>query len=530
MKSKILSFLFTPKILALIIILLTLPALLINLGLVPMIDDEGIRALVAYEMKLRSNLIVPTLGGEFYFNKPPVYNWILLGFFELTRSFSYFVVRIPTVVFVYIYAFTIFLVSGKIFGRRAGFIHALAFLTCGRILFYDSFRGLIDTSFSWLVYLSFMAIYFYSEKGKYLKSFVFAYMLTALAFLMKGLPALVFLGITLIVWFAAERKFKKLFAWQHFTGIFLFLLITGGYYYLYYRHNPGEIGTLFKTLVNESTKKSAIGFNGARTLIHLTTFPFEIIFHFVPWTLLVVYMFRKGSLKQLWNNKFLRFCMLTFAGNIVVYWLSPDTFPRYLFMLMPLLFAIFIQLHFIHQGENTIHFRIVKNILFSLVIVAALTEAVFPFISQTRNVPLAWLKSAILIVPLAGIAFYFNAKKEYIPEMLIITLLITRIGFNWFIQPARYAESEFATFKNDTRQVCKIAQGQALYYNVPDLKHPLMYELTVARNRILSFEQPGNRYGLFIIDKNDTSLIAKGEKLMDIHLYKNKVQYVLVKF
>ena len=56
-------------------IFLLLPALLINLGILTFIDDEGIRSLVALEMKLSGNYITPTLNGEFYYNKPPLYNW-----------------------------------------------------------------------------------------------------------------------------------------------------------------------------------------------------------------------------------------------------------------------------------------------------------------------------------------------------------------------------------------------------------------------------------------------------------------------
>lgn len=530
MISQISTFIFRPKVLALIIILITIPALFINLGLVPLIDDEGIRALVSYEMKLRHNLIVPTLGGEFYFNKPPVYNWILLGFFELTKNLSYFVIRIPTVIFVYIYSFTIFLISSKIFGKRAAFIHALAFLTCGRILFYDSFRGLIDTSFSWIVYLSFMSVYFYCEKEKYLKAFAFAYILTAIAFLMKGLPAIVFLGITLVVWLAATKKLKMLFRWQHFAGIVFFLLITGAYYALYYKYNPDSLGTLFKTILNESTKKSAVGMGMSRTVIHLATFPFELMFHFIPWTFLVIYLFKKENLKLIWGNKFLRFCILVFLGNIVVYWLSPDTFPRYLFMLMPLVFIPLIQVHYKNEAANTRHFNILGKVLLVFVVLAAAVLLAYPLVPQTQGTPYAWFKSIILLLPTLGIIYYFKTKKRFLLEMLIIVLLLTRIGFNWFIQPVRFEESSYGVFRGDVMKVCVLADKQELFYNDSTMKHPFMYDLTTQRKRLLKYEKPENAKGLFIMNAKDTASIAGGEKLMDIHYYKNEKQYVLVRF
>ena len=58
-----------------VILVLLLPALLINLGLLTLINDEAIRGLVALEMQISGNYITPTLNGAFYYNKPPLYNW-----------------------------------------------------------------------------------------------------------------------------------------------------------------------------------------------------------------------------------------------------------------------------------------------------------------------------------------------------------------------------------------------------------------------------------------------------------------------
>ena len=80
-------------------VLLLFPALLINLGLIAFIDDEGIRSLVALQMKFSGNYITPTLFGEYYYNKPPLYNWILLAFFEFTGIANEWTARIPTLIF-----------------------------------------------------------------------------------------------------------------------------------------------------------------------------------------------------------------------------------------------------------------------------------------------------------------------------------------------------------------------------------------------------------------------------------------------
>ena len=61
-----------------IILLLLIPALFINLGMSPLIADEATRGMVAFEMQQSGELITPTIHGEYYYNKPPLYNWILL--------------------------------------------------------------------------------------------------------------------------------------------------------------------------------------------------------------------------------------------------------------------------------------------------------------------------------------------------------------------------------------------------------------------------------------------------------------------
>ncbi|MEL7375863.1 MAG: glycosyl transferase, partial [Bacteroidota bacterium] len=67
----------TPRWLIIIFGLLLLPALLWNLGIMVFIDDEAIRALVAQEMIWSGDYLVPTMHGDPYLNKPPLWNWIL---------------------------------------------------------------------------------------------------------------------------------------------------------------------------------------------------------------------------------------------------------------------------------------------------------------------------------------------------------------------------------------------------------------------------------------------------------------------
>ena len=69
-----------------LIVLSAIPAYFWMLGAMPLAADEGVRSTVALEMILSDNYVVPTLFGEFYYRKPPLYNWLIIAFFKCFGS------------------------------------------------------------------------------------------------------------------------------------------------------------------------------------------------------------------------------------------------------------------------------------------------------------------------------------------------------------------------------------------------------------------------------------------------------------
>jgi 4-amino-4-deoxy-L-arabinose transferase-like glycosyltransferase len=246
----------------------------------PLSADEATRALVALEMKYSGNLITPTINGEYYFNKPPLYNWLLLGLFKLTGNASEWIIRIPVVLLLLIFGVSIYLGTRKKIGEKVAMISALAFISCGRILFYDSMLGLIDMSFSLLIFLNFLLIYELLRKEKYLQLFLFSYLVAATGFLMKGLPAIVFQGITILGALFFFKQQRRIISFQHLLGILVFLLITGSYYFIVWMENPTS--EYFQALVSESTKRTFMEYGLWNTILHLFTFPVEQLYQLLP--------------------------------------------------------------------------------------------------------------------------------------------------------------------------------------------------------------------------------------------------------
>lgn len=509
-----------------LILLLLLPALLINLGLMTFIDDEGIRTLVALEMKMTGNLITPTMHGDYYYYKPPFFNWIILFFFNLIGHVNEWTARFPTIFCLLGYGATIYYFFRKHYSHQHAFLTAFLFITCGRILFWDSMLALIDICFSWVIFTSFMLVFHLFERRKWLNLFVLTYFLTAIAFLLKGLPAVVFQGFTIGVYFLYKRAFKQLFSWQHVLGGLLFLAIVGGYYYVYTEYNSLE--SVAESLYSESSKRTVIKHGIGRSILHFFTFPFEMIYHFIPWSLMLIYFLKKGIHKVILKDNFISYCLLIFLANIFIYWLSPGVFPRYLLMHAPLLFAVFLYLHRYHEGAKTVHFKIINTLFFILVSAVALASFAPLFLAETQFIPFLYLKTLSISICLLALAYLFLKRKNDRILIMVLFLIIFRIGFNWYILPARNAND----FGDLCRESSKAAGKTFIKEKIYVYKYTLMaptnsFYLTNSRGAIIprklhDFEKDAlyiiekQRYPFLEYDKVGEFYVRHGKQIYDI--------------
>jgi 4-amino-4-deoxy-L-arabinose transferase-like glycosyltransferase len=484
--------------------LLLLPALLINLGLLTFIDDEAIRALVALEMKWSGNYITPTLHGEYYYNKPPLFNWILLVFFELFGKVDEFTARIPTVLALLGYASSVFFVFRRHYGSERALLIAFMLITCGRILFWDSMLALIDCTFSWVIFGMFMTVYHFFEQGRWTVLFLGTYLLGAIGFLLKGLPAVVFVGLTLSGYFLFRGALRRLLSWQHFWGVLVFVVVIGLYYGIYLQFNT--LDTVFQTLFSESSKRTVVNYGLGSTLVHLFTFPFEMVYHFFPWSLMGIYLVDRGVLERIRQHRFTVFLAVAVLTNIWVYWSSPEVYPRYLLMFVPLVFGILLDLHVWHVARGTRHIRIFLGILVAMV-GSFFAAAFLPFFLDRLQIVPDWALKSILLGVASGLAFWKMTRNVSVlgMPMAIIALLLFRVGFNWFVLPDRNAHDFGKLCRESSLFVGKsYREARMKVYKKTDMQPTNSFYLTVARGSIIPRDLLGkDTSAWYIIDPND---------------------------
>ncbi len=515
----------------LIIVLLLFPALLINIGVLPFIDDESIRALVSMEMIFSGDYITPTIADELYFKKPPGFNWLVVLFYKVSGNFNDATLRYVSVFSLLIYGFIIYQFSNEHLGKRNAIMVSLMFITCGRILFYDSFYGLIDIAYSALVYMSIMLIWHYFKKEYFLLLFLVSYGLTAVTFLMKGLPSIYYQGVSLLVIFISEKKFRKLFSWKHLSGILLFVGIIGLYYTLYLEKNPGNFQKIFQVLFTESSEKTALGFNVAATVKYFLTFPFQFIYHFLPWTIWIIYFLRKDIRQIIFKNPFIRINLYLFIFNILIYWFSPNTFARYLFVHAPMMFIILVYLHQIHKEENTLHFRSQNIIFLCMGVILVLVPFFYPVLNITKDVPHAVLKSIVLILLSAVSLMFLIRFKNQKLLIVVMMLLIGRIGFDWFIFPSREKTNLLSQCRDEAITVGKETLGHDLHLlrGIPMSTHPLYYISRERKEQLKWTDDISDPEAYYVIDES-TFNGPEYDKYFEFHLRYNMVPISVVKF
>jgi 4-amino-4-deoxy-L-arabinose transferase-like glycosyltransferase len=468
----------------LIVLIISFPVLLINLGKVPFIEDEGIRGLVALEMDHSHQYIAPTLYGQPYFKKPPLWNWVLLLSYRITGVANEFTTRLPTLFFLFLYVMTIYGVYRRYTDERFAVLIALFTLTSGRILFWDSMLGLIDLAFSWVIFVFFWWVYHFHRKEKYLSLYTGAYALISVAFMLKALPAIVFLSLTLLATHLYSRTWKKLFSLQHLAGILLFVLLIAGYLVAFSHYQPIE--KLLTIFIDESTQRTVLQHGIWDSILQIFTFPFEMIYHFLPWSVLSVALFRKDLRKTMNRNPFLTHTALVFLANIWVYWSSPEVYPRYLLMFIPLYLGVCL---YLYEMSAPVKLRkLIDILLLSLAIGVLLGSLLVFFNPDTLNIEGIWWRWLIAAIPMT-IALYYMLKREarlLLPGFCIF-LVAARLGFSLIVLPARSIHSAGAATREDSMRVATRIAGKDVYlYHHDTLRYEVGFYLTAARSKPLS--------------------------------------------
>lgn len=431
-------------------------ALYTALHQLPLRAEEPRRAIVALEMLLSGNYWTPTINGEFYYNKPPIYNWLLSLLFAGFGTADW-VVRFLSPTSLLITAIINYFFVRKYLSEQTAILSSLCYLLSGDIVFYLSMLGEIDLFYTLLVYLQIIAIFHYYQQQRFAQLFFLSYLFMTIGLLTKGLPSIAFQGITLLTMAFYQRQYRWLFSLQHLAGIILFALLFGGYFYIYSHYN-NPITYLLK-LFTESSQHTAIQKSWWQSLEHLFLFPLNFTKIFLPWSFLALFLFKQNVRNELKQYPLLQFAAYFVLSNIIIYWLSPGTRDRYLYMFLP--FVAMIVTHFYDEKHPLHHYF--RHILSGLLLLVSGALILSQFDAQKWQLQYAVCSPLWFFLPIAGI-FYLHLLRRYNTFLLLCLLVVVlRCGYNLVTLPIQAATIDQRIYWESTDKILQITQQQPIY-------------------------------------------------------------------
>ena len=502
-----------------------LMALFSHLQTVELRGEEPRRAIVAMEMNISGQYIVPKINGWNYYNKPPLFNWLLLSFFKMFGSYDAWVVRIPSLLALLLTGLLHYFFVKKYLSKEVALLSSLLFLTSGDIFFYGTqLSGEIDLFFTLLVYTQVILIFHFTERKDYLTLFITTYTLAALGVLTKGLPSIVFQCITLVAWLAYKRDLRMLFHWKHLAGIICFALITTSYFWAYARQ--ADVIPYLINLVKESSQRSAIESSFISLLLSALAYPLNVIKFLLPWSFFVGYLFSGKTWPSIKGNDFLVFCTLFILANIPLYWFTADPKSRYIYMFFP--FILVLLTWFRQEREHTLTgtTRMINILLTIIIFLVPLSGLVIPWIVDQALIPNAFLKGLCISLISGGVAWFFiRDKTSYRIYYVVLCLVIARIAVNVFYLPTLNQKTRALTNLHHVENLYALTEGAGFSLagkpytqntnlplgpmneihsgirTAPLLSYSIPYYYTKKTNQILRFEEnmrPGNYYLIYL--------------------------------
>jgi 4-amino-4-deoxy-L-arabinose transferase-like glycosyltransferase len=293
------------------------------LGSIAIKGEEGRRILPAIRMLETGNYIVPQVGSNPYYRKPPLVNWLVAASFKFCGVRNEWTARLPSALSVLAVAVAFVTVARATLGARGSIIAAMIWLTNigiiekGRLIeieaLYVSLSGLA---------IIFWLSFFLEKKSPWLM-WLPAFVFLGLGLLAKGPTHLLFFYGIVIAVLACFKDWRALFHPAHFVGLVVMVGIAAAWAIPFLNSTTSQVamdkwsGQYTGRLRSSDFKFSYWIQNVPRGLIY-----------FLPWLLLFPFA-RFSKLQEQSEQRLARSLSLGIAVPFLAVNLVPGGLPRY---------------------------------------------------------------------------------------------------------------------------------------------------------------------------------------------------------
>ena len=431
----------------LILLLFFLAAnLLVYVNKMPLYHEEPRRVIIANEMLLSGNYIIPTVCSENYLKKPPLQNWVILFLGKLNGGkITNFIGRLPSVLSYLLTGLFLFLLFKD---KKQGFVAAFIFLTSYVTLISYSNKAEPDMLFTLFIFLT----YYFWIKSEKVNYFVFSSIFMGLAIMTKGISPLFFYpGIFLYYLFKKEyllKNFFKILLHLAIAMIFPFL-----WFALYIKNANGSL--LLSAFSNEVSSRMVASL--PYIFLHFIIFPIKAILALFPWSIVFLFIFKKKLLDELKKNRLFITSFLIFLFSFVFLTVFPGGRGRYFMPAVPF-FAII--LSFLCPKAYLLSDKVKW---FAIVLLTVLY-----YIFAYYVIKQGFVFQGMFLIVLGTVLFYFGKFKYYVFDFLLVFSIFLFLF---------YIHGLYLYRANTKKNYIKIAE--TVYHILPDKRLPIVVDNTL---------------------------------------------------
>ncbi len=305
-------------------------------GIPSLLDDaDSFYAEVVREMALRHDWVTPYANGLRFFDKPPLFYWLISLSNTILHTSNAFTVRLPTALAVLALVFVTFKIGELLWGFRVGLFSGLALATSAGMFLFTRI-ALPDALMTLLLTLFLYSFLLWERAENKKPPLLWMYAFAALAVMAKGLIGLVFPLMILLATLAATSRLREAARLLSLKGALLFAAIAVPWHLLIGARNHGFFWFYF---INEHLLR----FLGKRFPMDYGTvplIPFWLL-HLVwlfPWSIYLLALCRPSNFKRaLTQNRRGLVLLLAWAFAILIFFSFSSRLEYYTLPALPAL-------------------------------------------------------------------------------------------------------------------------------------------------------------------------------------------------
>lgn len=310
-----------------ILLMVTVFIIFSNLGTVPLLDpDEPVYAETPKEMILYNEFVSPRIYGEYWYDKPPMYYWLVAASYQVF-GVNDFAARFPSAILAVLCVGALYCFVRKIINARAGLISAFVLATSIEF-FYLGKAAVTDITLTLFLTLSLLCFI----RQKYYLFYAF----TGLATLTKGPIGLFFPVVIVFLYLLISRNLSEIKRMKVFSGSIVFMIIAAPWYFMMYQLHGSDFINTFLGFHNVTRFTSPEHPSGVLWYYYLPV----LIIGFFPWSAVLLQSVYKTLFGQCSQFKALLFFNIWAATVFLFFSISQTKLVSYILPMFPALSII----------------------------------------------------------------------------------------------------------------------------------------------------------------------------------------------